>query len=295
MDALVDRFTDFLVVEKGLSLNTLEAYTRDLTRYLLFLKRKGVSNISDSDTVHILRYLIALHKEGLSARSRARQVVTLRGFYRFLNDEGILKANPALMIDIPKWLQNLPDFLQLDEVEKLLAAPDRKTPLGMRDSAMLELLYAAGLRVSELITIRSQAINIDAGFVKILGKGSKERIVPVGFTALKQIEEYLKTARGRLLKGRKSTYLFVNRSGNCLTRQGFWKLLKRYAAKVNIEKNVYPHTLRHSFATHLIERGADLRSVQTMLGHVDIATTQIYTHVARERLKEIHAKYHPRG
>ena len=295
MDNLVDRFTDFLVVEKGLSPNTLEAYSRDLGHYLTFLRHKGISNISDSDTTHVLSYLIALQRRGLSARSRARHVVTLRAFYRFLTKEGILKANPAQLVDIPKWLKKLPEFLQVEEVDRLLAVPNIKTPLGMRDSAMLELLYAAGLRVSELIRIQLQEINLDAGFVKVFGKGSKERVVPIGVSAKKQIEQYLAVGRGVLLKGRHSPYLFVNRSGKCLTRQGFWKLLKRYAVKAGITAKIYPHTLRHSFATHLLEGGADLRSVQIMLGHVDIATTQIYTHVARERLKRIHEQYHPRG
>ncbi len=295
MDNLVDRFTDFLVVEKGLSSNTLEAYSRDLSRYITFLGEKGVSDISNSDTTHILSYLITLQRTGLSARSRARHVVTLRAFYRFLTKEGILKANPVQLVDIPKWLQKLPDFLHVKEVERLLAAPDIKTPLGLRDSAMLELLYAAGLRVSELIKIRLQEINLEAGFVKVFGKGSKERVIPIGLIAKNQIEQYLRNGRRALLKGRNSPYLFVNRSGKCLTRQGFWKLLKRYAAQAGIPGKVYPHTLRHSFATHLLEHGADLRSVQIMLGHVDISTTQIYTHVARERLKRVHQEYHPRG
>lgn len=295
MDNLVDRFTDFLVVEKGLSSNTLDAYAGDLVRYLTFLHKKNISDISDSDITHILAYLIALQREGLSARSRARHMVTLRSFYRFLTKEGVLKANPAQLVDIPKWLKKLPDFLHVEEVERLLAAPSRETSLGLRDSAMLELLYAAGLRVSELIKIQLQEINLEAGFVKVFGKGSKERVVPIGVSAKDRIEHYLREGRGALLKGQASTYLFVNRSGKHLTRQGFWKLLKRYAARAGIFKKVYPHTLRHSFATHLLERGADLRSVQVMLGHVDICTTQIYTHVAQERLRQIHRKYHPRG
>ncbi len=295
MDNLVDRFTDFLVVEKGLSLNTLEAYSRDLSRYITFLGEKGVSDISKSDIIHILSYLIALQRTGLSARSRARHVVTLRAFYRFLTKEGILRTNPVQLVDIPKWLQKLPNFLHVKEVERLMAAPDIKTPLGLRDSAMLELLYAAGLRVTELIKIRLQEINLDAGFVKVFGKGSKERVIPIGLSAKNQVEQYLTNGRRPLLKGRNSPYLFVNRSGKCLTRQGFWKLLKRYAVQAEISKKVYPHTLRHSFATHLLERGADLRSVQIMLGHVDISTTQIYTHVARERLKRVHQECHPRG
>ena len=295
MDNLVDRFTDFLVVEKGLSPNTLEAYGGDLTRYLTFLRKRGISDISDSDITHVLSYLIALQKGGLSARSRARHVVTLRAFYRFLTQEGGLQANPVQLVDIPKWLKKLPDFLQVEEVERLLAAPNIKTPLGLRDSAMLELLYAAGLRVSELIKVRLHEINLDAGFVKVFGKGSKERVVPIGVSAKNQVGQYLTWGRRALLKGRCSPYLFVNRSGVCLTRQGFWKLLKKYALKAGIPGKIYPHILRHSFATHLLEGGADLRSVQIMLGHVDIATTEIYTHVSRDRLKRIHEQYHPRG
>ncbi|MFH1076135.1 MAG: site-specific tyrosine recombinase XerD [Pseudomonadota bacterium] len=294
-DHLSDRFSDFLVVEKGVSVNTIEAYMSDLNRYLVFLCEKGVADIADVDVTNILRYVILLQQDGLSPRSRARHMVTIRSFYQFLANEGILKNNPAQLVDIPKWLKKLPDYLRVEEVDQLLAAPDQGMPLGLRDAAMLELLYAAGLRVSELIRLQLQEVNLEAGFVRVFGKGSKERIVPIGATAIYRIQEYIKTARGLILKGRHTPYLFINRSGGSLTRQGFWKLLKRYAKQAGIFKTVYPHTLRHSFATHLLEGGADLRAVQIMLGHVDIATTQIYTHVTRDNLKKLHRACHPRG
>jgi integrase/recombinase XerD len=221
--------------------------------------------------------------------------VTIRGFYRFLVQQKKLDANPAQMVDLPKAGLKLPDVLKVDEVLQLLDTPDPSKPLGARDAAMLELLYAAGLRVSELIRVGMGDINLEACFVRVLGKGSKERVVPIGLVAKSKVDVYIASGRSVLLKGRPSPYLFVTRLGMPMTRQGFWKLLKQYALKAGIAHKITPHTLRHSFATHLLERGADLRSVQVMLGHVDISTTQIYTHVAQERLKSIHTQYHPRG
>jgi integrase/recombinase XerD len=219
----------------------------------------------------------------------------LRGFYQFLVQQKILDVNPARMVDLPKAGLKLPDVLKVDEVLQLLGVPEPSKPLGVRDSAMLELLYAAGLRVSELINVGMTEINLEACFVRVLGKGSKERVVPIGLEAKRKIDVYLASGRPGLLKGRPSPYLFVTRSARPMTRQGFWKLLRQYAVKAGIGNKITPHTLRHSFATHLLERGADLRSVQVMLGHVDISTTQIYTHVAQERLKAVHTQYHPRG
>jgi integrase/recombinase XerD len=212
-----------------------------------------------------------------------------------LVQEQILDANPAHLVDLPRAGRKLPDVLKIDDVIRLLDAPDLSKPLGLRDAAMLELLYAAGLRVSELVTVGVGNVNLEACFVRILGKGSKERVVPIGQAAMKKLDAYVASARPALLKGRPSVYLFVTRSAKLMTRQGLWKLLKQYAKKANITQNVTPHTLRHSFASHLLEGGADLRSVQVMLGHVDISTTQIYTHVALERLKAVHTQYHPRG
>ena len=236
-----------------------------------------------------------MRDEGLSARSRARHLVTLRGFYKFLVQENILQRDPAELIDLPKSSLNLPHALTVDEVKLLLTTPDLNKPNGLRDTAMLELLYAAGLRVSELINLKIQDVNLEAGFVRVFGKGSKERIVPIGYFAIETIENYIKNSRPRLLKHIVSPYLFVARAGKPMTRQGFWKLLKRYAQHAGFIKKITPHSLRHSFASHLLEGGADLRAVQVMLGHVDISTTQIYTHVAREHLKKAHAKFHPRG
>jgi integrase/recombinase XerD len=295
LDQLADQFINYLIVEKGLSQNTVSAYSRDLILYLDFLRSTGVSDIAHADTAVILGHLIALRDAGLGPRSRARHLVTLRGFYRFLVQQRMLDANPAQMVDLPKAGLKLPDVLKIDQVLQLLNAPDPSTVLGTRDAAMLELLYAAGLRVSELVEVEMADINLEAGFVRVLGKGSKERVVPVGMVAKNRVNGYLVSGRPALLKGRPSPYLFVTRLGKPMTRQGFWKLLKQYGQKAGISQKITPHTLRHSFATHLLERGADLRSVQVMLGHVDISTTQIYTHVAQERLKAVHTQYHPRG
>jgi integrase/recombinase XerD len=295
IDDLADRFLNYLLVEKGLSLNTLEAYGSDIARYLSFLDEHGIKHIVDADTPVILKHLIRMRDEGLGARSRARHLVTLRGFYKFLVQEKILQRDPAELIDLPKSGLNLPYALTIEEVKLLLNTPDLNKQTGIRDTAMLELLYAAGLRVSELINLKLQDVNLEAGFVRVFGKGSKERIVPIGFFAKEKIENYIRDSRSRLLKSTVSAYLFVARAGKPMTRQGFWKLLKRYAQQAGFIKKITPHSLRHSFASHLLEGGADLRAVQVMLGHVDISTTQIYTHVAREHLKKAHAKFHPRG
>jgi len=295
LDQLADQFFNYLVVEKGLSKNTVAAYGRDLIAYLEFLEANGIASVDDSDTALVLKHLIDLRDAGLGPRSRARHLVTLRGFYKFLIREKILETNPAQIVDLPKAGQRLPNILKIDEVFCLLEAPDASKPLGARDAAMLELLYGAGLRVSELIKVGIADVNLEACFVRVLGKGSKERVVPVGLVAKKKIDFYLVSGRPALLKGRPSAYLFVTRLAKPMTRQRFWKLLRQYALKAGIFYKITPHTLRHSFATHLLERGADLRSVQVMLGHVDISTTQIYTHVAQEKLKAVHTQYHPRG
>jgi integrase/recombinase XerD len=295
LDHLADQFINYLVVEKGLSENTVAAYSRDLTLYLEFVQSSGISDIARADTTLVLKHLIALRNAGLGPRSRARHLVTLRGFYRFLVQQKILDANPAQIVDLPKAGLKLPDVLKVDEVLQLLETPNPSKPLGSRDAAMLELLYAAGLRVSELIKVGVADINLEAGFVRVLGKGSKERVVPIGLVAKKKIDAYFTSGRPALLKGRPSPFLFVTRLARPMTRQGFWKLLRQYALKAAVSHKITPHTLRHSFATHLLERGADLRSVQVMLGHVDISTTQIYTHVAQEKLKAVHAQFHPRG
>ena len=294
-DTLIDRFLNYLLVEKGLAKRTLEAYSRDIIRYRNFLTENKSTAFSEQDTPLILKHLILLRKSGLAARSRARHLVAIRGFYRFLVQEKILRNDPARQIDLPKTGLKLPVVLSKAEIELLINAPDADKPLGVRDAAMLELLYAAGLRVSELINLRLQDINLEAGFVRVFGKGSKERIVPIGMPAKEKINHYLKTVRSLRSKQTPSPYLFIARAGKPMTRQGFWKLLRRYAMQAGLKEKVTPHSIRHSFASHLLEGGADLRAVQIMLGHVDISTTQIYTHVTRDHLKKLHRKFHPRG
>ncbi len=295
MDKLIDQYLNFLLVEKGLARTTLDSYSRDIVRYRQFLLENDVFAPAQTDTALILKHMIALRNAGLGARSRARHLVSIRGFYRFLVHEKIIARDPSRLIDLPKLSMRLPDVLSVDEVSRLLAAPDTSRSAGSRDAAMLELLYAAGLRVSELVNLKLQDVNLEAGFVRVLGKGSRERVVPIGMHAKNKINSYIENSRKQILKRQLSPYLFVSRGTRPITRQGFWKLLRRYATRVGLTKKVTPHSLRHSFATHLLERGADLRAVQVMLGHVDISTTQIYTHVARDHLKKIHVKYHPRG
>ena len=291
----MDQYQIFLAMEKGLSEKTISAYCTDLMRFGLFLEKTKSTKISDIDTGLILTYLIQLRQEGLSARSRARHLVSLRGFFKYLTNEKIIQKNPAQHVDLPKTGWHLPDVLTIADVKALIDAPDRKKPEGSRDAAMLELLYGAGLRVSELIRLTMTGINLEAGFVRVYGKGSKERVVPVGRMAINAIRDYLDRSRPVLLKNRSSVYLFVTRRGSAMTRQGFWSLAGRYGRLAKLKKKVTPHSLRHSFATHLLEGGADLRAVQMMLGHAEIATTQIYTHVAHRQMVEAHKKYHPRG
>jgi len=295
-DILVDQYLNCLLVEKGLGKKTLDAYSRDLARYVDFMKRASVDVPGRNDTALILKHLIDMKAAGLGARSRARHLVAIRGFYRFLVQEKVIDADPSRTIDLPKSGLKLPEVLSTEEVNRLLEAPGTDTPRGLRNTAMLELLYASGLRVSELTNLRLLDINLEAGFVRVFGKGSKERIVPMGSGAIDALQAYLASGRPRLLKADlTSPYLFVARAGKPMTRQGFWKLLRKTALAAGLKRRISPHSLRHSFATHLLEGGADLRAVQVMLGHVDISTTQIYTHVATERLREIHSRFHPRG
>lgn len=291
----VDQYLNYLTVEKGLALKTVKAYAGDLDFFLVFLDTHAITDLSQIDTAVILTYVIELRKTGRHARTRARHLVAIRGFFKYLTQSNMLRSNPAKRIDLPKTGLKLPEVLNIRQVGDLIAAPDRELPKGLRDAAMLELLYAAGLRVSELIGLEVTAINLEAGFVRVLGKGSKERIVPIGRKAIDCLRSYLDQARPRLLKGLTSRYLFIGHRAKPMTRQGFWKLFRRYTLQAGLPGRATPHSLRHSFASHLLEGGADLRAVQVMLGHVDISTTQIYTHVAQKRLIEIHQKYHPRG
>ncbi|RLB90960.1 MAG: site-specific tyrosine recombinase XerD [Deltaproteobacteria bacterium] len=295
MDELTQNYIDYLIIEKGLSDNSLMSYSSDLAKFITFLEKNQIHDLNDVDTTVMLAWLVDLAKKGLSAKSRARHIITIRGLYKFLMAEKKIAKSPVKDIDIPKTGLALPKIMTIDEVAILLDAPDIRKPLGMRNSAMMEIMYGAGLRVSELIALRLQDINLDANFVRVMGKGSKERLVPIGSKARTITQKWIKEGRAPHLKKLSTPYLFVARAGKPMTRQSFWKIIKKYALATNISKNITPHTLRHSFATHLLEGGADLRSVQTMLGHSDISTTQIYTHISRDYLVKMHQKYHPRN
>lgn len=290
----IDSFLSMVTVEKGLSKNTVEAYSRDLTRLAGYLIANGISAWDKVKPVEIRSYLSSLRTKGLNPRSIARHGVTLRRLFVFLETEGIIKENPTPVILLMPGRRKLPQTISSDDIRKLLAQPDANEPLGGRDQAMLELLYASGLRVSELVTLRVHETNFQGNYLTVKGKGAKVRAVPFGQWARGKLTSYLNADRPRLLKGKASPFLFVNRSGKPLTRQGFWKIIRRHALMAGIDKRVTPHTLRHSFATHLLEGGADLRAVQSMLGHADISTTQIYTHVDGARLKKVHRQFHPR-
>ena len=295
MDQLLDQFLHYLVVEKGLSQNTIEAYSRGLVRFVDHLKRKKIQDVRDVGKFDVKGFLLSLRKKNLNTKSVVRDLSAIRSFFRFLIQEGILETNPVEDLESPKVAKTLPEILNLKEIEQILEQPNLQTPLGMRDRAMLEILYATGMRVSELTHLPTHQVNLEGGYVLLYGKGSKERVVPLGSEAMKWVALYLKGARGALSKGKESAFLFINRSGKEMSRQRFWRNLKDYAKKAGLHKRISPHLLRHSFASHLLERGADLRSVQMMLGHVDISTTQIYTHVTGEKLKKVHKQYHPRG
>ncbi|MEW5723847.1 MAG: site-specific tyrosine recombinase XerD [Thermodesulfobacteriota bacterium] len=294
-DQYLDLYLDHLRVERGLSANTIEAYGLDVRRYLDHLLATGITAPEFSGRSQVMGFLLELSREGLSTRSRARMLSAVKGFHSFLVREGLARENQIGDIESPQLTKPLPKVLTEKEVEALLGAPDVKTPAGLRDRAMLELLYATGLRVSELTGLQLGHINLEAGYLRTMGKGSKERLVPLGDEARDWVNRYIHEARSGLLKNKASLYLFLSRRGSRLSRQYFWKKLGEYAARAGIMKNPSPHTLRHSFATHLLAHGADLRSVQMMLGHADLSTTEIYTHVARERLKKIHRDFHPRG
>ena len=289
---LLKRFLNYLAVEKGLARNSLESYERDLRKYFVFLKFKAPEAIGPQD---VLAFLSHCSSAGLATPSVARCLSAVRGFHKYLLIDGLARTDPTENIETPRGWKRLPRTLNSGEVESLLDQPDRSTPRGLRDKAMLELLYATGLRASELVGLRLQDVNLERGYVMTVGKGSKERTVPLGEVALVRLKDYLDRARPLLLKGSEADALFVTSRKRQISRQMFWEGIKQYVRKAGIMKNVSPHTLRHSFATHLLDNGADLRAVQAMLGHADISTTQIYTHVSRERLRQTHEKYHPRG
>lgn len=295
MNDYLDLFISYLAVEKGLSANTREAYSRDLTRYLDHLEKNGRTVPASITAADIAAFLGVLKESGIAARSRARCLSAIRMFHKFLMTERYAVHNPASIIEAPRTLQKLPDFLSTAEVDTLFAACAGNSPENVRDLAMLELLYATGLRVSELVNLKLMEVNLEAGYLLTVGKGNKERLVPVGETACRQVSVYLETVRSRLDPLGKNIFLFLSRLGDSMSRQAFWNIIRKRAYQAGISKHLSPHTLRHSFATHLLENGADLRSVQMMLGHADLSTTQIYTHVTRERLKRLHQKIHPRG
>ena len=294
-DDLLDEFGDALWLEDGLSRNTLESYRRDLRLFSAWLAAHRGKTLLQAQRMDLLDYLAYKYQRKASPRSAARLLSSLKRFYRYLLRENRIQADPTLQVDSPKLPRSLPKILTEEDVDALLAAPNVETPLGLRDKAMLEALYASGLRVSELVTMALAQLSQDMGVVRVVGKGSKERQVPVGEEALTWIRRYMDNARPEILAGRRVDALFVTSRGTSMTRQAFWYLIRRYAGQAGIRKGVSPHTLRHAFATHLLNHGADLRVVQMLLGHADISTTQIYTHIARERLKQLHAKHHPRG
>lgn len=292
MDRYLDLFLNYLLVEKGAAANTVAAYSRDLNRYLLFLGEREPGDIRASD---VTGFLAKLKGEGISPRSRARALSAMRMLHRFLLREGYCELNPTAIIEAPKGVRKLPAVLSGREVEALLNSTLDTGLQELRDKAMLELLYATGLRVSELVGLKLGEVNLSAGYLMTLGKGGKERLVPIGESALRATELYLQKARGELLKEKSSPLLFLTRLGGGMSRQAFWNIIKKRALQAGVRAEISPHTLRHSFATHLLENGADLRSVQIMLGHADLSSTQIYTHVTRERMKKLHAEFHPRG
>jgi integrase/recombinase XerD len=290
----IDSFLSMVLVEKGLAKNTVEAYSRDLAGFVDFLEGRQISAWLDVNSSQIRSYFASLRRKGLASRSVARHAVTLRRLFLFLESDGLVEENPMPKLLLAAAPRKLPQTLSGDDIRKLLGQPDPAKPLGARDQAMLELLYATGLRVTELVQLQIQRVNFQGDYLTVRGKGSKMRAVPFGRWAREKLSRYMSQIRPRLLKGKASSFVFTNRSGNPLSRQGFWKLIRRYALSAGIDKRVTPHTLRHSFATHLLEGGADLRSVQSMLGHADISTTQIYTHVDGARLKAVHRQFHPR-
>lgn len=297
ISAAITAFLTHVRVEKGLSSNTVAAYRRDLLKFEAFGKKRklALKTVCRDDLVD---FLSSLYRQKLESRTVARHLVTLRNFFRFAQMQELITEDPSLNLESPKIRRSLPGYLRLEEVEKLLTQPDEKTPMGLRDRAMLEVLYSSGLRVSELIGLRVMDLDRSAGHLRCIGKGDKERIVPIGRKAMALVERYLRDARPKLLgKGQpaNSPTLFLNRRGGSFSRVGIWKILSAYGRRAGLRVALTPHMLRHSFATHLLERGADLRSVQLMLGHSDISTTQIYTHVVEERLKQIYKAHHPRA
>ncbi len=298
MESMIRTFLNYLKVEKGLAENTVAAYNRDLVKFAAFADKRGRA-LTDIQRDFVVDFLASLYRQKLDSRTVARNLVALRNFFRFALSEGVIQTDPTLNLESPKVRRTLPGFLRLEEIDKLLEQPDLRRPLGVRDKAMLELFYSTGLRVTELVNLRVGDLEMRMGCLRCIGKGDKERLVPVGRKALAAVEQYLSEVRPQLLRARRQApavpFLFINRLGGKLSRVGVWKILVNYGRRAGLRARLTPHKLRHSFATHLLERGADLRSVQLMLGHADISTTQIYTHVVEERLKQIYKAHHPRA
>jgi integrase/recombinase XerD len=296
MQELLTKYLNYLLIERGIAQNTLESYGRDLRRFLLFIQQeKAITDVHQVTPDVIIGYLTHIRDEGLAANSMNRSLAALRGFYKYLLREKVITENPLAYIELAKVWMKLPDALSKEEMKTILEQPGTQTASAIRDKAMLELLYATGIRVSELINLTMSSMNWQVGFLIAMGKGSKERVVPVGKIAYDSLRRYVDEVRPKLMQKKVTDVLFLNRFGRKFTRQGLWKIVAGYAKKAGLQKRVYPHTFRHSFASHLLEGGADLRTVQVMLGHSDISTTQIYTHITRERLREVHEKYHPRS
>jgi len=294
MKELIDTFLSYLSVERGLSNNTISSYRDDLNFYIDFLSAQHVDVLSKITKNDITNFMLNQKDKGISANSIARRLAAIRMFHRFLTRERILKADPTSLIDSPKLWKKIPETLSLNEVEALLGQPNIREKQGIRDRAILETLYATGMRVSEAVNLKVSGVNLEVGFLRCIGKGNKERVIPLGKKAVASIRRYNEASRNSFLKKKESEFLFLNRSGNKISRQSLWKIIKKYARDARIKKPMKPHILRHSFATHLLEGGADLRSVQEMLGHSNISTTQIYTHINKDRLKTIHRMFHPR-
>ena len=295
MQESLNYYLDYLSVERGLAKNTLESYGRDLRQYLIYIQEKKNLSLGDTTQATVIGYLLQLQGRGKATATLSRSLAAIKSYYHFMAREQKIGRDPTVNLDAPKQEKRLPRVLSVPDVERLLEQPDLKNPIGIRDRAMLELLYATGLRVSELISLKTNDINLETGYIKCFGKGSKERIVPLGSVANKYVQNYLEHARKFLASSLHENTLFLNHHGNGLTRQGFWKIIKKYAENLHLNTEVTPHTLRHSFATHLLENGADLRSVQEMLGHADISTTQIYTHLTNRKIKADYEMAHPRA
>jgi integrase/recombinase XerD len=294
MKELIDSFLDYLSVERGLANNTIISYRKDLDIYTDFLASHAVATIGKISKNHITDFMMDQKDKGIASNSIARRLAAIRMFHRFLSRERIAQSDPSNLIDSPKLWKKIPETLSLNEVEALIAKPGLHDTQGIRDRAILETLYATGMRVSEAVNLKAANVDLDIGFLRCIGKGNKERVIPLGKRAITAIKRYQEVSRPKLLKKKDSEFLFISRCGAKISRQSFWKIIKKYAKEAGIKKPIKPHILRHSFATHLLERGADLRSVQEMLGHANISTTQLYTHINKDRLKTIHRTFHPR-